>query len=96
MKKAVCKRSRHTLNVQQQQTKHLRSGVGPSANGSDGGSKNCGWDVVGGRGRSGRGEQNEEAARRSVGVNACGEVEVWMDAGGGRGGAGALVWEEGA
>ena len=81
----------------QKQTKHLRSWEGPSANGSDGGSKKCGWDVVGGRGRSGRGEQNEEEARRSVGVNACGEVEVWMDAGGGRkAGAGVVVWEEGA
>ena len=58
MKKAVCKRSRRTLNVQQQQTKHLRSWEGPSANDRDGGSKKCGWDVVGGRGRSGRGERN--------------------------------------
>jgi hypothetical protein len=41
--------------------------------------------MVGGR----RGERNEEA-RRSVGVHACGEVEVWMDAGGGRGGRGGF------
>ena len=81
--------------MRQQQTKLLRSWEGPSANGREGGSKKCGWDVVGGRGISGRGEQNEEAARRSVEVNACGEVEMWgwMREGGE---AGALVWEGGA
>ena len=39
-----------------------------------------GW----GRGRSGQGEQHEEE-RRSVGVKALGEVEMWLDAGGGQG-----------
>ena len=50
-------RCRCKKNMRQQQTKHLRSWGGPSANGSDGGSKKCGWDVGGGRGRSGRGAQ---------------------------------------
>ena len=51
-------RCRCKMNMRQQQTKHLRLWEGPSANGSDGGSKKCGWDVVGGRGRNGRGERN--------------------------------------
>ncbi len=82
-------RCRCKKNMRQQQTKQLRSWEGPSANGREGGSKKCGWDVVEGRGRSGRGKRNE-AARRGVGVKACGEVEVcgWMREGGGRGGGG--------
>ena len=47
--------------------------------------------MVGGGGRSGQGEQNEEA-RRSVGVNAWGEVEVRrMREGGGAGAGGRQV-----
>ena len=61
--------TRSKKNMRQQQTKQLRSWEGPSANDREGGSKKCGWDVVEGRGRSGRGECNE-AARRGIGVKA--------------------------
>ena len=56
----------------------LQGREAPSANGGEGGSKKCGW------GRSGQGENNEEA-RRSVRVNAWGGGgggdKLWMGAG---------------
>ena len=64
------------------------AGEGQSANGGEGGSKTCGRHVVGSGAEAGK----QIKIRRYVGVEVSAWEDVWMDAGGRRGGR-AQVWK---